>query len=117
MTATSGKRRWRPRIGLILAFVVFLPTAGMAVLATSSASSLWFQKRAAADVRQSAVAMRHLIALRGEVNTEYVQAAALSTAADLGVDAARLNTLYGVNFTSNLKAARREVDADKRCTR
>lgn len=97
----------------MLAVVVLLPTAGMAVLATSSASSLWSQKRAAADVSRDAVSMQHLIALRGEVNTEYVQAAALTTAADLGVDAARLNTLYGVDFTANLKAARREVDADK----
>ncbi len=57
--------------------------------------------------------MNDIIDLRSEVSTEYVQAAALSTAAGLGVSAATLNALYGVDFTANMGTASRKVDSDK----
>jgi diguanylate cyclase (GGDEF)-like protein len=96
----------------MLAVVVLLPTAGMAVLATSTAAPRWSERSATAQVSRDAVAMQRLIVFRGEITTENVQSAALASAADYGLSPAQLSALYGIDFTGLLELARRRVDAD-----
>jgi diguanylate cyclase (GGDEF)-like protein len=105
-------RGWLPPIGLLLSAVVLLPTVGMAALATASASAQWTQRSGAATMSHDAAEMDRLIVLRGEVTAEYVNAASISTAADLGLGTSRLSALYHVDFAAEARAARSRVDAD-----
>jgi diguanylate cyclase (GGDEF)-like protein len=114
---TSRDGRWLPPIGLLLAVVVLLPTVGMAVLATSSAATRWSQRSAAAGMSHDAVEMDHLMVLRGKVTAEYVNAASISTAADLGLSTAKLSALYHVDFAAQRKSARAAVNADPTAAR
>lgn len=110
----SGKHepRWRPTIGFLLALVVLFPTTGMAYLSTSSARTRWSQRGAAGEVNHDAVEMHRLIVFHGEITTEYVNAASISTALDLGLNEPRLSALYHVDFAARMRLARDKVDAD-----
>ena len=61
----------------MLAVVVLVPTAGMAVLAASTAAPRWSERATSAGVSREALAMQQLIAFRGKVTTENVYSAAL----------------------------------------
>ena len=97
----------------MLAVVVLVPTAGMAVLAASTAAPRWSERSASVGVSRDALAMQRLIAFRGKVTAENVYSAALASAAEYKLSPAQLSALYSVDFAGLLNVARRNVDADK----
>ncbi len=104
--------RWLPPIRLLLTFVVLPPILGMALLATSTATTRWDQRNAANAMARDAVELDRLIILRGDIAAEHVTSASITTGADFGITPARLSALYHVDFVARMRVARDKVDAD-----
>ncbi len=113
-----GRRhpRWLPPIRLLLTFVVLPPILGMALLATSTATTRWAQRDAADAMARDAVELDRLIVLRGDVASEHVTAASITTGTDLGITPARLSALYHIDFIGRMRLARAQVNADPTVT-
>ncbi len=104
---------WRPGIAGVLAFVVLIPTAGMTLLAASTAVARWSDHRTSAAIRGHAINLQLLMKARAAVTDETVASSALARAAELGISAARLTTALGIDYTANMRAARAAVDASQ----
>lgn len=108
--------RWLPPIRLLLTFVMLPPILGMAVLATSAATTRWDQRGAADAMARDAVELDRLIVLRGDIAAEHVSAASVTTGTDLGIAPARLSALYRIDFIGRMRLERDKVDADPTVT-
>lgn len=109
-TRPGARRHLRVRSLLVL--VVLVPTAGMVVMATWSATAASTERRAAIRLQGDADTLAAIGTARAAVAGEETQSAVQTIAADLGLGVDELSELYGVDYAAAMRSARAEVDAD-----
>lgn len=107
-------RRLRPRIGALLAMVVFTPTAGMVALAVASVENRREERQVADHVRTESGSLAGLMAWRAALNDEWVLSSAVHAAASHGLSTDDVSAILGVDTAGDLEAARTEVDRGAR---
>lgn len=109
----SGPRfSTRARVRSLLMVVVLIPTMAMIVLTTASARTNWSREQASATVEQDARRLESLMVTRALLTHEEVNTLVLLIGGELGASPERLSELYGIDFVSELRTARADVDAD-----
>lgn len=99
-------------VRVLLLLVVLIPTGGMILMASVAASRAASERDDAARLEQSVARLEAIIDARAAIADEEVLSSVIAIAADLGVGAAEVGELYGVDYVAELAAARAEVDAD-----
>ncbi len=106
-----GRRRWSPRIALLLTLVVLIPIISLAVGTGFSAVSSWDIRQASVEARTSVDAPSSLMAARALMIDEAIPTVALADAARRGASADTVGKLTGVDFAGRLTTAQQRVDA------
>lgn len=99
-------------VRLLLLLVALVPTIGMVALAATAAARAASERDAANRLHSDVTHLLTIIDARVAAADEEVASSVLTIGADLGVDAAGLQELYGVDYAAQLDAARAVVDAD-----
>lgn len=105
-------RTRRLRVRTLLLLMIMIPVAGMVAVTTSAGLHLWDERGVAVGISADAHRMDDLMTATIAIRNESVRALALATAAEMGLGAEQLLTLYGVDFAAELSAAREVVDAN-----
>ncbi len=99
-------------VRLLLLLVALVPTVGVVALGATAAARAASERDAANQLRGDVTHLLTIIDARVAAADEEVASSVLTIGADLGVDAAGLEELYGIDYTAQLDAARAVVDAD-----
>lgn len=105
-------RRRHLRLRSLLLLVVAVPTIGMVTLGLQQTAAALDTRDRSLQVEEQSEDMAAVIAARIALNGEMTQSSIVGVAADLGVNIDVLSELYGIDYRTELAAARIAVDAD-----
>jgi diguanylate cyclase (GGDEF)-like protein len=91
--------------------MLLVPTIGLVVLASATASSRWSDRDESVSARSATLSVDALMKAYAAVTDEYVPSAAIVFANHLGVSVTALDHLLGIDFAGDLTRARALVNA------
>lgn len=103
---------WGRSVRALLVLLVLLPIIGMLVVSLASTRRLERGRQDAATLERRTERLVGLVEARTAISGEEVASSVLVIGADLGVDAAALQDLFGQDFSAELAAARIRLDDD-----
>lgn len=112
VATSESQRRTVLSMRVLLLLVALVPTFGMVALVAATATRAASERDAANQLQSDVEDLLSLIDARVAAADEELASSVLTIGADLGVDAAGLRDLYGVDYAAQLEAAREVVDAD-----
>jgi diguanylate cyclase (GGDEF)-like protein len=104
------RRRRRARVATLLVLVLLIPLTALAALTGASAVTRWSDRQAADQVQRDSTALSALMASRIAMLDEYVPSAALAQAADFGLDAKKIDDMFGIDYAAAVRQARPRTD-------
>jgi diguanylate cyclase (GGDEF)-like protein len=104
------RRRRRARVATLLLLVLLIPLTALAALTGSSAVTRWSDREAADEIQGDSTALSALMACRIAMLDEYVPSAALAQAADFGLDAKKINDMFGIDYAAAVRQVRPRTD-------